>query len=643
MSTVTVASTRPAVRGPDVPTPAPAASATGARSEPGEVAPGRLAGLDGLRAIAVAAVVLFHLDVSVLPGGFLGVDVFFVISGFLITRLLLREIVQSGGLRLGRFYARRSRRLLPAVLALMLGVMTAGTWVWHDQLSTLRGSVLSSLTYVTNWWLIADHQSYFVASGRPPMLQHLWSLAIEEQYYVLWSALILLLTGLVGRSRRRKGLGLPRVAWVAALLAVASTAAMAVIAIRGDMPYGADTSRVYFGTDTHGMGLLLGSLAGACAVSRSTRRQRAVVTRLVWLSDAIAVGALAVLTWTFVSVDEFQPWLYRGGFLLVDAIALVVVCTIVRPGSGVGRLLELPLPRWIGQRSYAIYLWHWPVVVVTRPGIDVHGPILLLDAARLGLILALAAASYRFVEQPLRHRRPRPQPTAIRLPTRARILTALGVFAAAPCAVILVVAAHSGPTASGRPTAASRVAASHQPLGPTSARSARGRPSRARTAPSGGSSPVRAVSAFGDSVMLGAQSALAAKFSVHRFDAVEGRQAGDVLDDVDSARASGSLAPVVVIHLGNNGIISPDRLARTLSGLRDRHQVVLLTDMVPRDWQDPNNHTLREVSRRFANTTLIDWRAISAGHPDWFYDDGIHLAPVGAAAYAGLIVAALHP
>lgn len=154
---------------------------------------------------------------------------------------------------------------------------------------------------------------------------------------------------------------------------------------------------------------------------------------------------------------------------------------------------------------------------------------------------------------------------------------------------------------------------------------------------------MRAVSAFGDSVMLGAQSALAAKFSVHRFDAVEGRQAGDVLDDVDSARASGSLAPVVVIHLGNNGIISPDRLARTLSGLRDRHQVVLLTDMVPRDWQDPNNHTLREVSRRFANTTLIDWRAISAGHPDWFYDDGIHLAPVGAAAYAGLIVAALHP
>ena len=151
----------------------------------------RLGGLDGLRAVAVTAVVLFHLDPSLVPGGFLGVDVFFVISGFLITRLLLTELRRTGRLRLGEFYVRRARRLFPAVPCWPSSSSAASVFVWRDELATLRGNVLSSLGYVTNWWLILDHQSYFVSSGRPPMLQHLWSLAIEEQYYLVWPVVIL--------------------------------------------------------------------------------------------------------------------------------------------------------------------------------------------------------------------------------------------------------------------------------------------------------------------------------------------------------------------------------------------------------------------------------------------------------------------
>ncbi len=663
MTAVRTAPTNPNLRtGPPTAGPREIRPGGGAGLEPAPLA--RLAGLDGMRAIAVAAVVVFHLRFSALPGGFLGVDVFFVISGFLITRLLLTEVVHTGTLRLGRFYVRRARRLLPGLIALMLCVTVAGTEVWRDQLSTLRGSVLSSLGYVTNWWLISDHQSYFAVSGRPPMLQHLWSLAIEEQYYLIWSAVIVLSTAAIGRLRWP---AVRRVAVIAAVLTIASTATMAVLAILGDIPYGTDSSRVYFGTDTHSMGLLLGSIAGACSVGLDPLRLRRPVGRLIWLSDAIAVAALAALAWTFTSVNEFEPWLYRGGFLAVDALALTAVLATVRPGSMLGRLLESPLPKWIGRRSYGIYLWHWPVAVVTRPGIDVHGPPLLLDAARVGLILALAAASYRFIERPVRERglgTPAAGPDSDQAWGRA--LPSVWGVAVASCVLTLLITGYTAPTTGGQVAAGNVAVAPHRPpvwphqsilepsaspsrqVLPSPSRSSSPEPARpvhtrARTTPPAhGHFPTRrSVSAFGDSVMLGARSALALRLTLHRFDAVEGRQAHDVLADIDALHGTGALARVVVIHIGNNGIISPNQLTHTLHSLRDRRRVVLVNDRVSRDWQDPNNSTLREVSRRFANTTLVDWFSVSSGQSSWFYDDGLHLDPVGAAVYARVVTDAV--
>ncbi|MEP6851994.1 MAG: acyltransferase, partial [bacterium] len=360
----------------------------------------RLPGLDGLRAIAVTAVVLFHLDPSLLPGGFLGVDLFFVISGFLITRLLLVDVAATGAVRRGRFYRRRGRRLLPAVAVLLLVVYLAGTLIWRSELPTLRGSLLSSLGYVTNWWLIFDHQSYFAATGRPPMLQHLWSLAVEEQYYLLWPAVIVALTA----AARRRGTNTPpefrRLALVALLLALASTGAMAVVAIHTDVPYATDSSRVHFGTDTHGMGLLLGSAVAAWTAA--DQRRRPLAPRGNRLIDLAAAAGLTVLLWQFTALDQYTAGLYRGGLLLVNVLAAAVVWAVARPSSRTGRLLDRPLLRGLGQRSYAIYLWHWPVVVVTRPGLDVHGPSWLINTARVVIILVLADASYRFVERPLR-------------------------------------------------------------------------------------------------------------------------------------------------------------------------------------------------------------------------------------------------
>jgi peptidoglycan/LPS O-acetylase OafA/YrhL len=286
-----------------------------------------------LRAVAVIAVVLFHLEPGYLTGGFLGVDLFFVISGYLITRLLLSERQRTGRIRLGRFYLRRARRLLPALAALLAVVVFLGGLIWPDQRPTLTGSAASSLGYVTNWWLIADQQSYFVTMGRPPMLQHLWSLAIEEQYYLLWApAVILLSAAWLWRRHSTPAWRTPMVvAWAAGGLALASTAAMAYLAIASNVPYQADSSRVYFGTDTHAMGLLLGSAVGALAAVpwRSVTRRpprwvrpawrarwqpRPLLPAWIvgdaargplgrWATDALAVAGIGGAVWFFASVD----------------------------------------------------------------------------------------------------------------------------------------------------------------------------------------------------------------------------------------------------------------------------------------------------------------------------------------------------
>jgi peptidoglycan/LPS O-acetylase OafA/YrhL len=595
---------------------------------------GHLPGLDGMRAIAVAAVVLFHLDVSALPGGFLGVDVFFVISGFLITRLLVGEAVTTGRIDLARFYRRRVRRLFPAVAVLIVAVMFAATWLWRDQLPTLRGSVLSSLGYSTNWWLIFDHQSYFASTGRPPMLQHLWSLAVEEQYYLLWSGVVVLLTGAWAASRRRRGVRLTPVVRAAVGLGVASAVAMGVLASLGNVPYGHDSSRIYFGTDTHSTGLLLGSAAGAWYVLHA-RRVVAGPPAATLRTDMIAALALAVLGCAFLRLNEFGPMLYRGGFLALDLVVLAVLCCVIRPGSVLGRWLETRPLTWVGKRSYSIYLWHWPVVVVSRVDLDVRGPALLVNAARAGVIVILAAASYRLVEEPFR-RGERPRALSIRL--RHRLVGAAGVL----CTAILLV--YSAPVHAWLRHDGGTRAMAHRPASASGQRPAASGLAPSPSMDSNAGQPVPhsdiTVSAFGDSVLLGAKPVLDAAVHLQDFDAVEGRQAQGVLDDVLAAARDGSLAPVVVIHTGTNGVISPGQLSQTLSALGDRKRVVVLTDKVPRDWQDPNNDVLRRAAQDNPNSRLLDWQVIAATHPEWFWQDGIHLNPAGQAAYVTLIVAA---
>jgi peptidoglycan/LPS O-acetylase OafA/YrhL len=645
---------------------------------------GWLSGLDGLRALAVGAVVVYHFRPDVLPGGFLGVDLFFVISGYLITRLLLAEIDDRGRLSFAGFYLRRVRRLLPAACALIGVVALSAVFFWRDELPMMRGGVPAALGYVSNWWLIGDHQSYFVASGRPSMLQHLWSLAIEEQFYLVWPFVLTLVIGAFVWRRRVTVLTNWRLIALAATsvaLAAASTAAMAVISIHADIPYGADSGRVYFGTDTHSMGLLLGAAAGALAVRARFSIPRPVL-RGAFLSDIAALAALVGLGLTMARLDEFDPWLYRGGFLGVSALCVVAVAAVPRHGSAVGWVLDRAPLRWVGRRSYAIYLWHWPIAVVTRPGLDIDAPGVVVLGVRVLLTLVLADLSYRLVERPVRRDglagltrawhlerfstgvHPRLAPLGLvgtlaviatlasglvprLLPAEASPVSAMLQFSPSQQAPFDQ-AALGGPESAPAPRVPTSGATyaqmpsrdRHPSLAPTPTASAVAEPAaEPAAAPPPAAVPV---SAFGDSVMLGASPALAAVLPKVDVDAVEGRQARVVFTDIAARRAAGTLAPTVVIHTGDNGVISPGDLATLLDSLSDRRRVVVLTDRVPRDWQDPNNRTLADVVARYHNAVLLDWYGRSAGHDDWLYGDGLHLRPPGAQAYAAMVAAAVN-
>jgi peptidoglycan/LPS O-acetylase OafA/YrhL len=343
-----------------------------------------LPGLDGLRALAVIAVLLYHAEARWLPGGFIGVEVFFVLSGYLITSLLLAEWRQRGRVSLKGFWLRRGRRLLPAVFLLLAGTLAFAVVFLPEEVAGLRSDVAAAVGYVTNWYLILSHESYFEAVGRLSLLRHLWSLAVEEQFYLLWP---LLFTALMRRWPLR------RVLIAVTAGAVASTALMALL-YRPDV----DPSRVYYGTDTRAAGFLIGAaLAFVWAPGRSQGRPR------WWMLDAAGFGGLAGLVTLGLLLGEFDPWLYRGGFAVVAlATALTIAATVHPQARLVPGLLGLAPLRWIGTRSYGIYLWHWPVFMATRPQLDVTLEGLPLLALRLAATGLLAELSYRFVEMPIR-------------------------------------------------------------------------------------------------------------------------------------------------------------------------------------------------------------------------------------------------
>ena len=603
---------------------------------------GYIPGLDGIRAIAVLGVLLYHAGSSFMPGGFLGVDVFFVLSGFLISTLLLQQLASRGKIDFKQFYIHRARRLLPALLLTIALTAVLVLILARDGAAQFRHDAVASFAYVTNWGYILGEQSYFQAMGRPPLLQHLWSLSVEEQFYLLWPIALAFLY----RWRGRRGVGR-----VALYVALGSTLLMAVLSILWNVPGGGDASRLYFGTDSHCMGLLLG--AALAAVWRPGALPRRLASGPKAALTAVAVGSVIVVVLSFMTVQEDSNWLYRGGFLVVSGAAAVMIALTCHPAIALGSWLAVAPLRYIGTRSYGLYLYHWPIFMVTRPDQDLPFGGFAAFVLRMGLTFAVAEASYRYVEKPIR------RGALVRLwhstldlgwpASGKRIGAVVGGISVAIFVVVMLLLPIPAPNAKdylGGVTetgAGSLQQSTASGQAPSSAPAAPAAPA-SPAAPAKAGGPVETgakITAIGDSVMLGARDELKKQLPNVTVDAAVGRQSETLFGRIDARKASSALDDVVVLHTGTNGPAPYDDLVKALQGLSDRHRVVLVTVHGAVRWQGESNANIRKAAALFPNVRVADWAEASDGHGEYFVSDGTHLTSDGLEAYAKTIVDAL--
>ncbi|MBY0497059.1 MAG: acyltransferase family protein [Cyanobacteria bacterium] len=549
--------------------------------------------LDGIRAIAVGAVLLYHAELAAFQGGFLGVDVFFALSGFLITRLLVQECRSSGAISLHQFYLRRARRLLPALLAVIVLVVVVTAILIQDAAHKTREDAVAALVYLSNWWFIVSDQSYFETWGRPPLLQHLWSLAIEEQFYVIWPIVVVALLRLASAS------ALISVALAGSFL---SSAWMAWLTFhRYDAE--ADASRAYFGTDTHSMGLLLGAALGAAGHQVTIP----FATKLTRWMPHISAAALMTLIASFSIIGEDSRVLYFGGFFGVSLATVVLIYTTTHHANPTSVLLSNDACRWVGDRSYGLYLWHWPIFAITRPGVDIPVTGLANVALRLALTAGVAQASYVVLETPFRKG----------VISRWRILQTV----AASAVVLAVAFAYPVPVASNE---IPKDVAEAMGILPNA---------KIEAAPEMPIKKEARVTVIGDSVLLGARKSVESRIGAARVDAAVGRQARDIVQRIRDLKAADLLGPKVVLHVGTNGYVTEDQLRTILTLLDDRERVIIVNAAAPRRWVEKNNELIERIAADHPNTVVADWSSVANQHPEYFVSDQVHLTGKGQRAF----------
>ena len=585
-------------------------------------APFRVPGLDGIRALAVATVIVFHLVPGTLVGGYLGVDIFFVVSGFLITTLLWRERAATGRISLRDFWSRRARRLLPALGLLLLVCCTAAFVVGGDVLVGLGTQVLGATTFSSNWLFIGAGNSYFDETV-PELFRNLWSLAVEEQFYLVWPLLVVVLLVRIPRWARLVGIG---------ALAAASAVWMGV----AYSPV--DPTRVYYGTDTHAFGLALGAFLAVLVVGRGIQDQtgwmpKRPVRVITAVAGGLAIAGLVALA-VVMSGDTDLP--YRGGLAVVAVLSAAAIAALLVPGSPLARILDLPPIRWVGVRSYGLYLWHWPVFVLLgsafptwpREGLEAWA----LGGIALAITVVAAAVSYRFLEQPIRRHGFRRTAAAImNAAPRSRrafaasvaMLAAVGLTGASVAALVVD---------PGRGEAQQFIEAGQEAIDEA--------PTGATPEPEdddGGPATGDEILALGDSVMLAAAPALQAEFPGIAIDAQVSRSMYGAPSLVQSYESAGALRPVVVLALGTNGPIERATLEEVRRILGPDRELIVVNAQAPRGWIPGVNAELSSFALVYRNVELANWHDAIQPYLGEMARDQIHFGPIGAGVFAATV------
>ena len=583
-------------------------------------------GLDGLRGLAVVAVVIYHFFGDLLPGGYLGVDMFFVLSGFLITSLLIREFNVTGRINLRDFWIRRFRRILPAALVVLCLCAAIVAAIGGDLAVGIREQFLGTLFFVNNWTQIATSQTYF-APNEVQVFAHYWSLAVEEQFYLIWP----LLMAAVFAVSRRKPKRLPIA--VALVLATASALAMAFLFTPGE-----DPTRVYYGTDTHAFGLLVGALLSFMLTSTSKEAEADSWAARGKGVLAGSVGTLALLAYLaqLVWMGADREFTYRGGLVLTSVLGAAMIWAVVRETGPLTWLFRTRVMRWLGQRSFSLYLWHWPLIMILLAVSD--APAWALGILALPLSLVLAEVTYQFVENPFRrggyiktwHDYWAARPTLHEMKVgfgKAMWPVVPALVVLSSIGVVYGVATSEDKTQLERElermAQANEQAAASAPAQPTN------KPKEKRSVPTG-----EEITALGDSVMLASSDALTERFPGILIDAAVSRQYSEAIDSLRALKDSGQLRSTIFLGLGTNGSADAGRLDELLDLVGPERTVVFAVPYGDRDWMGQARAEIVQAASQHENVYLADWCGTAQENPALMYDDGVHPLAEGANLYA---------
>ncbi len=592
----------------------------------------RLPGLDGLRALAIVLVLLYHLCPGVTPGGVLGVDVFLVVSGYLITALLVSEYRRAGRVSLTDFWARRARRLLPALLV-MLGVtasaatLLASLGLGDDLLVGIGWQLFGALTFSSNWWQIAQSASYLDQTA-PELYRHLWSLAVEEQFYLLWPLAIIALL-----------LVKPAVVRVALVLGLAVASALAMALVAGDPQLDpTSASAAYLSTLTHGFGLALGAALALARDGAHSRGGRPSTGLGGVAADVVGTLALAGIVTLGIVLTIDASATYQGGLALASALTAVAIVALAHPRSRLTRLMDAPLPRWLGERSYGLYVWHWPVLlllVAAVPTIDRLGPqSWLIGLLALALSLGISAASWRWLEQPVRRRQLLPALRGVTGWSRVRraATATASIFLSAALVAGSIVAVVRAPE---RSSAAEVILLGSQYLAlpPSVPLKRQPEPEPTQPPPPAGAD----ITAIGDSVMLASAPQLTDRLPGIDINAAVSRQMREAPSIIRSLLDRDQLRDIVVLQLGTNGPISLDTLHEVQQLIGPERRLVLVSVHAPRGWIEGVNDDLETFDRRYHYVMLADWQREIIPRLQLLAGDQVHPGSAGGRIYADVV------
>lgn len=594
-------------------------------------------GVDGLRTIAVIGVIIYHLLPNAMAGGFLGVPLFLLISGYFVTGQIIKSWDRSGSFDLLSYYGRRFSRLYPVLVPMLVFTTAYITLFQRQLLHNIRATVVTNLLWVYNWWEVGHGQSYFDRFAGESPFTHLWTLGVEVQFYVLWPLILLFLLRFCGKRITQ---------WIVLLLAILSAVEMAVLFNPMNI------NRVYYGTDTRAFSLLLGAWL-AFVWPRNRLNPRTNMTSRTIL-NGVGIVALLLTVFSFFTANGQNPSTYRGVMFFYSVIGMLLLATIVHPGANINDWLTNPVFHWVGQRSYGIYVYQYPVMVFYENRVQVGAHPWINALIELALILGVSELSYRFIEKPLKNYSWRDLPLTVvswfDIKHRGwkqwlAIVPAVAVF-------FVAVTGFTTPDKAPKHTAVqARIEKNHAQTSSHNKMIAAGKTPKVNTSSKSlkkqfdlTTSEVKRAkkikaTAIGDSVMLDASDNLQKLMPETYVDAKVGRQGTEAVSVISNLKANGHLSRVVILNLGTNGPMTDQTINQIIKTIGSGHQIFWVNAHVPtKSWEATVNHSIARAAKKHKNVHLVDWHKASQGHSDWFADDSVHMNEKGNAQFTRLIV-----